>query len=121
MATPSLWIYTIILPTYSAYFRTLYDTSQSIYAHFSGMVIDFFQSLQKRGINLKNFPVHAEFKVIGTRLIPIEINLYRFGGYGLADMLHHACGINPYETYFESPDTRIGPHYGQENPSCAVA
>jgi hypothetical protein len=89
-------------PTHSAYFHTLYYTSQAIYARFSGMVVDFFRSLQKSGMNLRNFPVHAEFKAIGTRLIPIEINPYRFGGYGLADLLHHACGINPYETYFES-------------------
>ncbi|HEX4880018.1 MAG TPA: ATP-grasp domain-containing protein [Limnobacter sp.] len=89
-------------PTCSAYFHTLYYTSKAIYARFSGMVLEFFNALQKQGMNLKNFPVHAEFKVIGTRLVPIEINPYRFGGYGLADLLHHACGINPYETYFES-------------------
>jgi hypothetical protein len=89
-------------PIQSAYFHTLYYTSQAIYQRFSARVLAFFQELQNQGMDLKNFPVHAEFKAIGNRLIPIEINPYRFGGYGLADLLHHACGLNPYVAYFES-------------------
>ena len=93
-------------PTHDNYFHTLYYTNAKIFELFSARVLAFFNALQSLGMNLRSFPVHAEFKVHNGALIPIEVNPYRFGGYGLADLMHYVGGINPYRAYFnnERPD-----------------
>lgn len=87
-------------PTNERYFHTLYYTNARIFALFAERVLKFFSDLQALGMNLRSFPVHAEFKVHNGALVPIEINPYRFGGYGLADLMHHVGGINPYRAFF---------------------
>lgn len=54
-------------------------------------------------VNLKNFPLHVEVRVDDQgRLIPIEINPMRFGGWcTTADLTWFAFGINSYD-YFLS-------------------
>lgn len=51
---------------------------------------------------VKNFPVHVEVRRDPQgRLIPIEINPMRFGGWcTTADLAHFAYGFNAYEYYF---------------------
>lgn len=87
-------------PGNERYFHTLYYTNANIFARFAAPVLKFFNDLQALGMNLRSFPVHAEFKMHHGALVPIEINPYRFGGYGLADLMHHVGGINPYRAFF---------------------
>ncbi len=51
---------------------------------------------------LRNFPLHAEVRIQNGRLTPIEINPLRFGGFGLADLPHHAFDINAYAMYLKN-------------------
>lgn len=48
------------------------------------------------------FPFHFEARVEKEtgKIIPIELNPYRFSGYGSCDLSWYAYGINPYDTYF---------------------
>lgn len=88
-------------PTRAAYFHTLYYSNAEIFRRYAGKVIAFFTALQELGLDLRSFPMHAEFKVHRGALVPIEVNPYRFGGYGLADLMYYVAGINPYRAFFE--------------------
>jgi len=35
------------------------------------------------------------------RLVPIELNSFRFGGMGLGNLGYHALGVNAYQCYIE--------------------
>jgi hypothetical protein len=109
-------------PTHDRYFHTLYYTNAQIFERFSALVLKFFNDLQSLGMNLRSFPVHAEFKMHNGQLIPIEVNPYRFGGYGLADLMHYVGGVNPYQTYFnnERPDWAAIWHGKTDNYGCIV-
>ncbi len=56
-----------------------------------------------RRAGVKHFPVHIELrKSSDGRLIPIEVNPMRFGGWcTTADMTYLAYGLNPYIYYFQ--------------------
>lgn len=70
----------------------------------------FTRHLQHLGqvFDVRNFPVHVEVRVDAEgRVVPIEVNPMRFGGWcTTADLTHHAFGVNPYACYFrgERPD-----------------
>ncbi len=51
----------------------------------------------------KNFPVHIELRrEKNGKLLPIEVNPMRFGGWcTTADLAHHAYGFNPYLYYYD--------------------
>lgn len=52
---------------------------------------------------LKNFPVHAEIRIDGSGATNfIEVNPMRFAGWCVADMAHHAYGINSYEYFLNN-------------------
>lgn len=57
---------------------------------------------------IRNFPLHAEFRCTSQgRLVPIEINPLRFGGWcTTGDFAHYAWGFNSYAYYMngQSPD-----------------
>ena len=53
-------------------------------------------------LNIKNFPIHAEFIAEENDLVPIEMNPLRFGGFGLADLTYYAFGFNPFRAFFEN-------------------
>jgi hypothetical protein len=59
---------------------------------------------------IRNFPLHAEFRRRRDgRLVPIEINPLRFGGWcTTGDFAHYAWGFNSYELYMNgaAPDWR---------------
>ncbi len=48
---------------------------------------------------LVNFPIHMEYRVKNGIIYPIEINPWRFGGFGLSD-LPSVWGLNQYEKFF---------------------
>ncbi len=80
----------------------LYSMSKQIfeanYPAFNQFCIDLNGVLQ-----LKNFPMHVEFRVDKHtgRAIPIEVNPLRFAGMCLNDLTMHTCKMLPVQAYFE--------------------
>lgn len=60
---------------------------------------------------LRNFPVHVEVRVDENgRIMPIEVNPLRFGGWCTsAELTHYAFGFNPYELLMKNQR----PHWQQ--------
>lgn len=82
------------------YFHLLYYTDRSIYERFYDQIIDIFTKFNKT-LKIKNLPIHAEFKKHDNQLIPIEFNLPRFGGFGLADLPYYGFNLEPFKHFFE--------------------
>lgn len=82
------------------YFHLLYYTCPEIYKKFAKQVEDIFTKLNKT-LGVKNLPIHVEFKERAGELIPIEINIPRFGGFGLADLPYYGYGVNSFGCFFE--------------------
>ena len=83
-----------------------YITSASIVSRY---LKQFTTVLYKIGslAGLRNFPLHAEVRVDeDARIVPIEFNPLRFGGWCAVDMAHFAFGINPYLMFLrqQKPD-----------------
>ncbi len=80
----------------------LYCMSKQIfeanYPAFNQFCIDLNGVLQ-----LKNFPMHVEFRVDKNtgHAIPIEVNPLRFAGMCLNDLTRHTCGLLPVKAFFE--------------------
>ena len=76
----------------------IYISSKEIIENNIEKFLCFLQEVGKLS-GLKNFPVHVEVRVDKKgRLMPIEINPLRFGGWcTTADMTWFAYGFNPYE------------------------
>jgi len=87
-------------PNNIAYFHVLYYTSYAIFNNFLSLFKNFFLKLNKK-LNAKSIAIHAEFKYSGQKMIPIEFNPLRYGGFGLADLTYHGFGINPFENFFD--------------------
>jgi hypothetical protein len=85
--------------THSDYFNLLYYTSYEVFDVIYDLALDFFQALGSQ-LPMQSLPLHAEFKLIKNQLIPIEINPCRFAGFGCADLIYHAFGMNPYSYFF---------------------
>jgi len=83
------------------YSNLLYYTSKALYDTFNEQLKRFFNNLKKSISGLKNFPLHAEFKVLKDQnLVPIEINPLRFGGFGLGDLPIYSFGYHPINGFF---------------------
>lgn len=83
----------------------VYYTSSKIMHEMLPKIGEFFYELSSLK-KIYNFPIHIEFRLYENRLIPIEINPMRFGGFGLANLPYFAFRINSYEYYFsrKKPD-----------------
>ncbi len=82
------------------YANLLYYTHADMYGKYYKQVIDIFTNFNTI-LGVKNLPIHAEFREKDDTLIPIEFNVTRFGGFGLADLPYYAFGVNPFEHFFE--------------------
>jgi hypothetical protein len=87
------------LPHKQAYFHSIYYTSAQIFKDFYAPLKQFFQDFNQH-LGLRNFPIHAEFKGTPQKLLPIEMNPLRFGGFGLADLPFYMTGLNPFKAFF---------------------
>ena len=78
----------------------VYTTSEEIVTAYRPSFESFLQSLGEQA-GICNFAAHVELRVEASgRLIPIEVNPLRFGGWcTTADLLGLATGANPYEYY----------------------
>ncbi len=77
----------------------LYYTSKSVMFEFLPKTTDFLSELVKIYPEIKQKMFHLEFKYKNTHIMPIELNMFRFGGYGLSQLPYHAFKINPYDYY----------------------
>jgi hypothetical protein len=79
--------------------RVYYTSKEIIEEHKSKLESFLFKVGEK--MNLKNFPAHAEVKIDkNNKIVPIEINPLRFGGWCTSGDLAGIClGNNSYEYY----------------------
>ncbi len=84
----------------------VYTSSPALVERLHGPVKEFLRQVAELA-QLRDFPVHVEVRIDDTgKLLPIEINALRFGGWCATDMAWHAFGVNPYLAYLrdERPD-----------------
>lgn len=83
----------------------LYFTSSDLIQKMHPRIGDFLRRLSSQMV-VRNFPVHAEFRLQRNRLMPIEINPMKFGSFGLPDLTFFAFMLNPYRYYYyeQKPD-----------------
>ncbi|MBO4581237.1 MAG: ATP-grasp domain-containing protein [Bacteroidales bacterium] len=79
----------------------LYCSSLALYNTYEKVFVGFLAETN-RVLQLKNFPMHIEFRYDGTRAIPIEINPLRFAGFCLNELQTHISGIHPVWAYLNN-------------------
>jgi len=94
-------IYHHPFPEQNEYFNVLYYTNHKIFDKLYNSFKQIFNELNEH-LKISNFPIHAEFKLENDKLIPIEMNPLRYGGFGLADLTFHAFGFNPFIAFFQN-------------------
>ena len=92
------------MPSNPAYLHMLYYASREIFEKVYGQAKEFFTKLNTL-LTVTNLPIHSEFKMQDGQLIPIELNSFRFGGMGLANLGYHALGVNAYRRYIEDRES----------------
>lgn len=88
-------------PEISAYAHLMYYSDVTLFSDHLGDFTSLFEQLGK-SLNLRNFPIHAEFKLKQGKFIPIEFNPMRYGGFGLADLGYLSYGFLPIQAYFDA-------------------
>jgi ATP-grasp domain len=80
----------------------LYLTHRKLIESLYPEIMDLLHQLGQK-LSLRNFPFHLEVRQDSSsgRLVPIEVNPYRFAGWGTADLATFAHGINVYSSYFK--------------------
>ncbi len=77
----------------------IYTTSKEIITA-NKLIFESFLSELSKLVDLEGFPIHVEVRVENGKVIPIEVNPMRFGGWcTTGDISGFAYGINSYE-YF---------------------
>ncbi len=80
--------------------NVLYYSDANIISRLMPKAIRFFRLLSEH-LYLNRMAIHAEFRETKSgKLVPIEVNPCRFGGFGLADLTYYGYGFNPYEHFF---------------------
>lgn len=81
----------------------VYYTSKKLIQSYLQLFTQFVQAIGQEA-NIRNFPVHIEVRVDDKgKLVPIEVNPMRFGGWcTTADLTHAATGLNPYYSYLNN-------------------
>ena len=81
----------------------VYLTSKELIRSYLPQFTQFVESLGQCA-DIKNFPVHIEVRVDDNgKLVPIEVNPMRFGGWcTTADLTHLATSLNPYHSFLNN-------------------
>ncbi len=87
-------------PEIADYFHLMYYTNKGIFDSYLDTFMSFFGKLNEI-MNLKSFPIHAEFKLQEGVMTPIELNPMRYGGFGLADLTYHSYDFQPITAFFD--------------------
>lgn len=88
-------------PAIAEYFHLMYYTNKEIFTNYFETFIHFFTELNKI-MQLKSFPLHAEFKLQNGIMVPIELNPMRYGGFGLSDLTYNSFQLQPISAYFDN-------------------
>ena len=100
----------VILNVLHHVFTSEYDVSDRVYSSSKEVIdrlyrpiMDFLMLISSK-IDLRNFPLHIEFRETAPgKINPIEVNPMRFGGWcTTADLTWFSYGINSYEYFFQS-------------------
>lgn len=91
-------IYHHPIPDDPNYLHALYYTSKPIFDALHDRMVNWFSHLNT-SLKATGFPIHAEFRIRGDDILPIELNPLRFGGDGLSELCFHAFGLNPYQAF----------------------
>ena len=101
----------VVLNIFHHPFRDENDVSDRIYLTSAQIIKENLTEVQNilskigKQVNLKNFPMHIEFRKRNDGIIiPIEVNPLRFAGWCTTDVAKYAYGINVYEYYFEQKE-----------------
>lgn len=98
----------VISCIYEHPFRDEQDTRDLVYHTSIGLIKKYYDKIMgllekiSQREKIRNFPLHLEVRVNNSKVVPIEGNPLRFGGFGLADLPYHSFGINPYLMYFKN-------------------
>ncbi|MEN8125883.1 MAG: ATP-grasp domain-containing protein [Bacteroidota bacterium] len=78
----------------------VYSTSKEIIEKYINKIEDFLNPIGTK-MDLKKFPIHIEIRIdTAGKILPIEINPLRFGGWcTTGDLSWYAYGINSYKYY----------------------
>ena len=81
----------------------VYSTSKAVMETYLPPFTEFLSALGEL-VELRNFPLHVEVRIDEKgKLIPIEVNPLRFGGFcTTADLTPYAWGFNPYAAFFQN-------------------
>lgn len=81
----------------------VYSSSMEVIDRLYQPIMDFLNEIGSK-IDLRNFPLHIEFRESEPgKINPIEVNPMRFGGWcTTADLTWFSYGINSYEYFFHS-------------------
>ena len=96
-------IYHHPIPHNKAYLHMIYYSSKEVFDDIYVKAKHFFTELNQI-LSVTNIPLHSEFKLCNNKLIPIEINILRFGGMGLGNLVFHSLGINPYACFLNNTE-----------------
>jgi hypothetical protein len=91
------------MPENKAYLHMLYNSSKRVFDDIYTPVKDFLSQLNKI-LNVTNFVMHVEVKLIDGKVFPIEINPLRIGGMGLGNLVFYSLGINPYTCFINDSE-----------------
>jgi hypothetical protein len=91
------------IPENKDYFFVLHYSSLEINKKYYGQLMEIFETVNKT-LDAKNLPIHAEFKDVEGKLVPIEFNVLRFGGFGFGDIAYRTLGINSFSKYFKGEE-----------------
>jgi len=94
-------------PAISDYFHLMYYTNKEIFDNYLDTFTHFFIELNEI-MNLKSFPIHAEFKLQNGVMVPIELNPMRYGGFGLSDLTFNSFQHQPISAYFDNNPANWG-------------
>jgi len=91
-----------VFPSESDTRDILYLTHRELIESLRPEIMDLLNQLSQK-LELCNFPFHLEVRRDNSsgRLVPIEVNPYRFAGWGTTDLATFAHGIDVYRSYFE--------------------
>jgi hypothetical protein len=85
-------------PRNEAYLHMMYNTSKRAFDEIYHEAKSFFRKLNDV-LKVTNFVMHAEVRMSGGTIYPVEVNAMRLGGMGLCNLVHYSLGINPFLCY----------------------
>nr|VFK62310.1 MAG: ATP-grasp domain-containing protein [Candidatus Kentron sp. UNK]VFK70409.1 MAG: ATP-grasp domain-containing protein [Candidatus Kentron sp. UNK] len=87
------------LPKRREYDHVLYYTNNRIFQEIYQQAESFFTCLNAI-LGVTSLPIHAEFRLEKGELVPIELNPFRYGGFGMADLSYWSFRQCPYLSFF---------------------